>query len=1072
MMKFYGLLLSAVINFSLQSLAQVKATVDSAGEATVPAEIENPQILGINKSLAHATLMPYANLEEALNGNRRASSYAKSLNGKWKFNWVSWPQKRPEDFYKPAFDVSAWKDIEVPSNWQIKGYGTPFYRNIGYTFQKDFPRVMSTPPENYTAYKERNPVGSYRRTFTVPASWKGGRTFITFDGVDAGFFLWINGKKVGYSVNSRNAAEFDISSYLRPGENVIAVEVYQYTSGSYLEDQDMWRLSGIFRNVTLWRAPETHIRDFFIKTDLDENYKNGTTLISTKVINYSSKRISGKKLLATIYKGQDVIKSAEAQVPELGKGQEREVNLSIPVTNPDKWTAETPSLYTCVLQLVDKNGVSEILSQKIGYREIEIKGRVFMVNGVPIKLKGVNRHENWPEVGHAITEAQMIRDIEVIKQGNCNHVRTSHYSDDPRWYELCDQYGLYLVAEANVECHGLMDRFNDEPLMKQAIIDRNVANVESFKNHPSVIIWSLGNECGTGGGNFRTALEIVKKLDETRPTHYEGFSRDKTNPADLDSKMYSPIIPYENPSWKQKLLSSVELIAADTSLKKPFYLCEFAHAMFNSMGSLKEYGDLFDKYPSILGGAIWEFQDQGIYNRRDPKHPILAYGGGFGEFPNDHYFIHKGVVNSEREAKPHYPEMKYVFQWISVKPVDLQKGLVSIRNKYQFVNLDRFDATWELSENGIKRDSGKIDISNIGPRSEKQVFLPYSESATNSASIYHIRISFKLKQDELWAKKGFELASEQLELLASTRVAAKKDLGGAAKGPKLIVEEKKDLISVNGSMFQVVFDKAKGTIIDLVSNNNKLLKEGGGPVLHLWRAPHQEDDIYADKGWNEYGLKELNWKKESLVVNKLPAGSVKVTVVLKGLGKKDFTVNHKVIYTITADGSIRVENEVNSTKPELVLARMGVRMLLDKRYEQFSYFGRGPMENYSDRKSGSEIGIYKSTVMQQFTPYEKPMECGNHEDVRWATLANNTGTTLKVLSDNSLLQVAALPYTDEQMAPVEYRIDLPESNTTALSIGYKTLGVGSNACGPKPMPQYTVTAAPASFSYILSLSVK
>ena len=1059
--KLYILILAAASSLTINTKAK-GIGIDSLGKASVPAEIENPELLGINKLPAHATLMPYANLEEALAGKRHSSTYARSLNGTWKFNWVAWPQDRPENFYKTNFDVSGWKDIEVPSNWQIKGYGTPFYRNIGYTFQKDFPKVMSAPPKNYTAHKERNPVGSYRRNFTLPADWKGGRIFLTFDGVDAGFFLWINGKKVGYSVNSRNAAEFDVTSFVKPGENMAAVEVYQYTSGSYLEDQDMWRLSGIFRNVTLWRAPEQHIRDFFIKTDLDENYKNATTQISASIINYANKSGS-QQLVASIYDGNTIIASAQVNVKDLKANQEQTLNLNIPVTNPRKWTAETPNLYTCVLQLRSAKGTTEILSQRIGFREIEIKGRIFMVNGVPIKLKGVNRHENWPEVGHAITEAQMIRDIEVIKQGNCNHVRTSHYPNDPRWYELCDEYGLYLVSEANAECHGLMDRFNDEPLMKAAIIDRNVANVESFKNHPSIIIWSLGNECGTGGGNFRAALDVVKKLDNTRPTHYEGFSRDKTNPADIDSKMYSPIIPYENPSWKQKLLASVEIIAADTSLKKPFYLCEFAHAMFNSMGSLKEYGELFDKYPSILGGAIWEFQDQGIYNRRNPNHPILAYGGGFGEFPNDHYFIHKGVVNSEREPKPHYPEMKHVFQWIEVNAIDLNKGVVSVRNKYQFINLEGFDASWELSKNGVKEKSGTIDLKGIAPLTQKQFTIPFNSSDLEAGAVYHLRLSFKLNHDEAWAKKGYELAWQQFEL----PVAGSAKMASAAL-PSLSLSNKKDLITVSGTGFKVVLNKATGMISELSSGEDNLLKTNGGPALHLWRAPHQQDDLYADKRWDEFGIKNLIWKPVSVAVKKISSSSVKISAELKGEGKNMFSINHKVNYIINGDGTIKVENDVKCSDSTLVLARMGVRLLLDKKYGQFSYFGRGPFENYSDRKSGSDVGIYKSTVAEQLTPYEKPMECGNHEDVRWAILSSNNGE-LKVLSEGSPLQISALPYTDEQLAPVEYRIDLPQSDLTAVCIGYKTLGVGSNSCGPKPMPEYTVTSKPTSFTYVLHI---
>ncbi|GAB3927457.1 glycoside hydrolase family 2 TIM barrel-domain containing protein [Mucilaginibacter myungsuensis] len=1055
--------LSATVAFATQT-----ANVDTNYRKDVPPEIENPEISGINKQPAHAMLMPYANLQQALAGNRHASTLSRSLNGNWKFNWVAWPIDRPVDFYKPAYDVSKWKDIAVPSNWEIKGFGTPFYRNISYTFQKDFPRVMSMPSEKYTAFKERNPVGSYRRDFDVPANWNGGRIFVTFDGVDSGFFLWINGKKVGYSTNSRNAAEFDITEFVRPGKNMIAAEVYQYNSGSYLEDQDMWRLHGIFRNVTLWTAPNIHIRDFSIKTDLDAQYRNATADVLVKIKNFGSKVSSAQRAVVDIYNGAKIIASGNANVPPMQAGQETAVSLKLKVNNPLKWTAETPNLYTTIIRLKKEYQTIETISTKTGFREIEIKGRVFMVNGVPIKLKGVNRHENWPEVGHAVTEAQMRRDLEVIKQGNCNHIRTSHYSNDPRWYELCDEYGIYLVAEANVEAHGLMNKLNDEPRIKAAIVDRNVANVESFKNHASVIIWSLGNEFGTGGTNFRAALDAVKNIDTTRPTHYEGFGVGEKNPAGIDSKMYAPIIPYaDSANVKKKLLSSVERAALDRTLTKPFYLCEFAHAMFNSMGSLKEYGDLFDKYPTLLGGAIWEFQDQGIWNRRDPQHPILAYGGGFGEFPNDHYFIHKGVVASDRSPKPHYPEMKRVFQWISVDSVDLEKGLISIRNKYQFINLSGFNAKWVISKNGVTESSGIINISNIAPLRSKQVSIPYVAKNAEPDAVYHLRISFTTVKNQLWAKKGYEIAAEQLQL---PNKSTRPYLTSKQLSPLNMVQTDSSIL-IKGKNFEVGFSKITGTISAMQTSSGNILLPNGGPMLHLWRAPHQQDDLYADKDWEDHGLKQLAWTVDNVRVETDPtlASQIIVKANLSATGKKGFWIKHQVVYQISGDGSITVSNNVNSSEPKLIIARMGVRMMLDKNYQQFSYFGRGPMENYSDRKTGSDIGIYNSTVAQQLTPYEKPMEAGNHEDVRWAKLINSNGKVFEVLGSKSVLQVAALPYSDEELAVPEYKIDLPKSNKTVLCIGYKTLGVGSNSCGPTPMPEYTVYAAPTRFEYTLKL---
>jgi len=1047
-LSFMTLFLSVMMSYS-----QNVSLKDSLGGAPIPPEIQNPELLGINKEKAHAALMPYADLKEALAANRHASTYCRSLNGLWKFNWVSWPQARPVDFYKPEFNVSSWKEIPVPSNWQILGYGTPYYRNLGYIIKKDFPFVMSTPPKNFTAYEERNPVGSYRRDFDIPADWNGREIFLTFDGVDAGFFLWINGEKVGFSVNSRNAAEFDVTKYVKPGKNMVAAEVYRFTSGTWLEDQDMWRLSGIFRNVTIWSTPGEHVRDFFIKTNLDDKYRDALVEVTASIKNYGKSPVKGTKISAVLYDGKTPVSTSGAtgDVPVLQAGEEANVKLSFKVVNPDKWSAETPRLYTTVLTLKGGNKAIEILSSRTGFRKVEIKGRLFLVNGTPVKLKGVNRHENWPDVGHAVTETQMIRDLELIKQGNCNLVRTCHYSDDPRWYELCDEYGIFLVAEANVECHGYMGRFDEEPTIKAAIIDRNVANVENFKNHPSVIIWSLGNECGKGGSNFRAAMATIKAIDDTRPIHYEGFGIGKANPADIESQMYAQP-------------KDIERIANDTSYKKPYFLCEYAHAMFNSMGAIGEYNDLFDKYPELLGGAVWEWQDQGIYNRRDPNHPIIAFGGGFGEFPNDHYFIHKGVVASDRSLKPHYPEMKHAYQWIKISAEDIAKGQFMIKNNYQFIDLSGFSGLWTLSENGSEISHGDIKLPIILPGKEALITVPFKISKKDDGAEYFLRISFSLTNDKIWAKKGFDLVSEQFELPTATiTVQTNRTID-----PVSMIQTDKD-ITVKGKGFSIVFDKVAGTFTSLEKNGVNMLLSGGGPRLHLWRAPHRNDDIWADRSWVSAGLRELKWTTKSISTEQKSPSSVTVTVALIGEGKNNFTVNHNVVYTISGDGSVKSENAFTSSDPKVVLARIGIRMFLDKQFDQASYFGRGPMENYADRKRGFDVGIYKSTVIEQMTPYEKPMDCGNHEDVRWAKVTTAGGNGLLAESDNTLMQVSMLPYSDEEMDKVEYRVDLPQINATVLCISHLTLGVGSAGCGPKPLPQYIVYAQPTSFTYTLKL---
>jgi len=1042
-----GLLRSAAIVCGLSMLLCHR----SWAQASLPPEIENSECLGINKQPAHATLMPYANLKEALAARRSASTYCRSLNGPWQFNWVKEPSLRPVDFYQTNFDASGWKTIPVPSCWQVQGYGTPIYRNNGYTFQKDWPRVLTTPPTNYTAYVERDPVGSYRREFTVPKDWAGRRIFLTFDGVDSAFFLWINGERVGFSVNSRNAAEFDITQFLNPGKNLVAVEVYQYSAGSYIEDQDMWRLSGIFRNVTLWSAPQVHIRDFFVQPDLDANYQDATLSATARVRNFSDQAVAARKLQMELFdrKGHSIAKT-QADVPPLAGGEEQTVEVHFPVSDPAKWTAETPELYTTVLSLTGGKE-NEIISTKTGFRKIEIKGRVFMVNGVPVKLKGVNRHENWPDTGHYVPEEKMIRDLEVLKQGNVNHVRTCHYSDDPRWYELCDEYGIYLNAEANCECHGYYGVLGHEPKWEKAIVDRSVANVQSFKNHASVIMWSLGNECGDGE-NFVAAVHAIKALDLSRPVHYEPFGIGKDNPADVDSRMYTGI-------------ASVAQIAQDTNYTKPFYMCEYAHAMFNSMGSLGDYNDVFDKYPSLMGGAIWEWEDQGLWNRRDPKRQFLAYGGGFGDYPNDHYFIHKGVVFSDRSPKPHYPEMKRVYQWIGISGEDLAKGIVRIHNKYAFLNLNRFTGFWTVSEDGIVIQKGKIGGLNVAPGAEQIVKLAIKPFVPKPGAEYDLGISFTLNHDELWAKAGYEIAAAQFTLPAQSPATTANPNGM----PPVQLAEDGHTITITGKGFSAIFDKTTGTISQLVRDGKNLLIADGGPRLNLWRAPHQQDDMWAYKSWHHFGLDDLKWSVTSIGATQYLNTAVRVEATVKGAGKSHFSVIHAATYTVYGDGSIAVDNAVLPQNRKIIVARMGIRMQLDKAYDEFTYLGRGPMENYSDRKRGSDLGLYSSTVKEQMTPYAKPMECGNHEDVHWASLTGKNLPGLMVQADDGDLQISALPYTDEVMTPIEYSVDLPASTGTVVNVAHHTLGVGSNGCGPRPLDPYLVWSTPDKFSYVLRL---
>ena len=1029
-----------------------------AQNAPVPPEIEDLNVTQLGKEAPHATLMPYKELDEALAGKRRASKWARDLNGDWKFNWVKRPELRPVDFYKPDFDVSSWKTIPVPGCWQLYGYGTPYYRNWGYTIKIDPPHVMSEPPKEYTAYDERNPVGSYRRDFEVPADWDGRRIFITFDGVDSAFFLWVNGQKVGYSTDSRTPAEWEITNYVKPGKNVLAAEVYRYSTGTWLEDQDMYRLSGIYRNVTLWSAPAVHIRDFFLQPDLDKDYKDATLAVTAKVKNYGDTP-SAEKQLAVIVYGKDgkpaAAEQGQAKLPALAPGEEKEVKLNLKVANPAKWTAETPNLYTTVLLLEGEKGRDEeILSARTGFRKVEIKGRIYTINGVPVKLKGTNRHENWPDSGHYVTEERMIRDIELIKGANMNHVRTCHYSDDPRWYELCDEYGIYLTAESNIESHGYRgDRgggsaSGEERFLKQHIY-RTVNSVERDKNHASVVMWSLGNEGGRGV-NYVKDLEAIKQLDLSRPVHYEGFGIGERNPADVDSNMYpSP--------------ANVEKIAQDSRYTKPYYLCEYAHAMNNSMGGIGDYNDVFDRHPEIMGAAIWEWQDQALWNRRnpDPKKHFLAYGGDWGDFPNNALFILKGVVFADRTPTPKYDEAKRAYQWVTFTPENLKAGKLKVWNRYQFTNLNKFAIEWIVSEDGVQTAKGTAKPVDVAPLTTGALTLDLPKIEAAAGAEYLLRVAFKLQADESWAKAGHEVAVAQFKLPVEAKTAG----ADASAMPKLAMKDAGGRIEIKGESFSAVFSKADGTLSELVYNGKTVL--AGGPRLNAWRAPHLNDDLWAARDWERYGLNALEWKVAGIDAKPLSDGVAQVFVRATATGKNGLGFETLTSYLVLGDGTITVDQSITPQGPKVVLPRLGVKMYVDKALDRFTYYGRGPAENYPDRKRGSDLGRWTSSVAEQLTPYARPMECGNHEDVRWAALTDASGAGLIAIAGNEAFSASALPHDDEQLAIAPHPCDLTGSTSTALCLSAFTLGVGSAACGPRPLDQYITWSRPTAFSWVL-----
>ena len=1080
---------TALFSLSSAALFLASSAAWSAENAPLPPELENIQVLNVNKELPHATLMPYGSVVQALAAKRADSPFARSLNGDWSFHWVPRPELRPVDFYRPEYDVSGWKTIPVPSCWQMQGYGVPEYTNFTYPFKNDPPHVTSEPPREYTAYENRDPVGSYRRDFEVPAGWDGRRVFLTFDGVDSNLFLWINGERVGYSTNSRAPAEFDITRYLKPGKNVLAAEVYRFCAGSYLEDQDMWRLSGIFRNVTLWSTPTVHVRDFSVQPDLDAQYRDGTVNVSAKVKNYGDRTAPAGELRYQLFDhaGQAVAGGgASGTVPALAPGGETTVTLHVSTSNPEKWSAEVPNLYTSVLSLVDSTDrvettPSEILSCRTGFRKIEIKDGVFCLNGVPIKLLGFNRHENEADTGHTVTEANMLRDIQLLKGCNSNHVRTCHYQDDPRWYELCDEYGLYVVAEANLESHGSgwqpPQSLSFHPEWKQAHLQREVDNVESQKNHAAVVIWSLGNESGWGP-NFDAAYETVKALDPSRYVHYEGWQHGgDAKKGDLISQMYT------SPKEVDKALGAHEY-------GKPYYMCEFAHAMNNSLGGLQEYLDVFDKYPSAMGGAIWEWQDQALWNRRDPAHPFLAYGGGFGDKPNDSVFILKGGgVFTDRTRNPKYFEVKHGYQWIKTTARDLTKGALTVHNKYAFTPLSQFLAAWVVTRNGQEVAHGDLPLPEVAPGGSAPMDVPLPAEVLAQPGEYFLHVGYRFKQAPAWTTPDTEteIATDQFALPAQAAPAMATAATTAQNSGLLQVTSDAARIVVSGqsggSPFHVVFDRTDGALSELVYGDMPVIVPGtGGLALYAYRAPHRNDDLWAAKAWKTAGLEHLTPHPSQ--VEAMPAqadGSVQIRLSGLAEGKGGFGFGQAVNYTVNRDGSIDVRASVLPKGQRIVLPRLGMRVQLNPALDQLAYDARGPQENYPDRELGAEIGRYASTVQEQLTPYVRPMECGNHGDARWCALTRGPqGPGIRVdfvlpgepgTNPSAAIggfSFSALPFTDEQLDKAAYAKDLPASSSTVLCLAAKTLGVGTASCGPSTFAAYRVYAEPTVFAFRLT----
>ena len=1030
------------------------------GREGEPHEWENPRVFGINKEPAHATFVPYADEAAARRGvlayapgaaRVEGSPFVLSLNGTWKFNWVKEPSVRPVDFYKPEFDVSAWKEIKVPANWEFEGYGTPIFLNIIYPFKRDAPHVMSEPPKDWTTYSERNPVGSYRRTFNVPANWAGRETFLVLRGVNSACYVWVNGQKVGYSEDSRLPAEFNVTKYVRPGENTVAVEVYRFSDGSYMEDQDFWRLSGIFRDVELVARAPVHVRDFYARTQFDAQYTDARLNVNAKVRNASA---SAEKvtLQAKLFDARGRLVgtpfTGEGTAPA---GSELSLDLSQAVTNPLKWSAEEPNLYTLLLTLKDSRGrVLEVIPWRLGFRTSEIKGGQILVNGRPVMIKGVNRHEHDPDLGQVTTREMMVKDILLMKRHNINAVRTSHYPNDERWYALCDEYGLYVQDEANIESHGYgandKQRISEGEDFTDAHVDRVRRTIERDKNHASIFLFSLGNEAGWGR-NFEAARAWVKS---NHPEHVLVYEAGASVHSDAFNPMYTKpqnLVKY----WEQK------------GEGKPFYLVEYAHALGNSVGNLQEYWDVLESRREFQGGFIWDWVDQTFRKKTADGRDLWAYGGDYGDKPNDGNGG-DGLIFADRRTQPELEEVKKVYQFVKVEPVDLAAGRVRVRNKHIFADLSYAEGSWELAEDGTVIERGRLPRLRTAAGQSEEVTLGLTRPKVLPGREYFLKVTFALAADTPWAKRGHVVAWDQFAMpygLPPAPAAAASVAAAAA--PALAVEETADAVTLRGTRFLARIGKTSGALEAYEVNGRPLV---AGPLApNFWRAP-----IDNDRG-NQM-LKRLGvWRTASserkvtnVSVERLGSGAARVTAEasLPPSGSKTRTS-----YTVYGSGVVEVESALMPADGAPELPRVGMQMLIPGEFRQVEWYGRGPQETYWDRRTGAAVGRYKSSVDELWAPYVEPQENGNRTDVRWVTFTNAAGVGLRAVGLPELY-FSAWPFPMSELERAKHSAEIQMSKEITVNLDQRQMGVGGDdSWGAQPHKEYRLPAQPYTYKFRL-----
>jgi len=1007
---------------------------------TLDPVIENPNVIEQNKLDARASFFAYETKTLALENNLENASNYKNLNGLWKFNWSKSPELRPENFYKESYNTSSWNDIKVPANWEVEGYGIPIYTNASYPFQIG----RLAPPDIPDGY---NPVGSYKRTFDIPENWNGKELFIHLGAVKSAFYIWINGTKVGYSQGSKLPAEFNITNFVKPGKNSIALEVYRWSDGSYLECQDFWRISGIERDVYLYARPKVYLEDYFAKAGLTNNYNDGVFNLNLELKNVHSKKQKGYVSIEIIKNEKTIY--TEASAYEIGPNGNSKINFNKTIPHVKTWSAETPELYQLNILIKNKKGiVLEAISRKVGFRTSEVKNGNYLVNGQPILFKGVNRHEHNAENGHVVSKEEMLLDIKIFKENNINAVRTCHYPNDPYWYELCDTYGIYVIDEANIESHGmgynLAVTLANDPKWLKAHIDRTERMIERDKNHPSIIIWSLGNEAGNGYNMYKTYL-LAKDMDDTRPTQYERAV------YEWNTDIFTPM--YATPD-------DIEKYALSDLATKPLIQCEYAHAMGNSVGGFKEYWDLFEKYDKLQGGFIWDYVDQGLKTVKNGKE-IYAYGGDFGPegTPSDNNFLNNGLVQPDRKLNPHMYEVKHIQQDIKFYANDLSKGKIDIKNWYFFKDLSNYIFQWELLANGNIVETGALTDVNVAPQKTKTITIPFTKKQQSDVE-YFLNIRALLKTNEPLVSKNFEMAYEQFQLNTIQTQAP------IISTTAVSYSEGEKKVLVSGDHFNLSFDKTKGVLTEFVYYGKSLIEKG--PQVNFWRAPVDND--FGARLQHKFS----EWKDAANSVNvETEVNSMSKNKVIVTFKRSLFNgdASYEQSFTISGSGIIEVSNDFDAIKGEHSnFFKFGNEMVLPSNYKDIEWYGKGPFESYADRQHAAKVGIFKGAISNQYFPYIRPQETGNKNDVRWVKLTGSDGSGLKIYGEKPLY-VSALNFSKDDLDSGNEKTqhhagDLSPRKEVFVNIDGFQQGLGSiNSWGRLPLEQYRLPYKSYSYSY-------